>query len=252
MAGVLAAGAIGAQLGAQLGPAEGAGRQAAVALGAGGLQLAVCVAWLTRRRRPDWWAAGGAGAGGSIGAGQVGAAGGPAAQLAPVAGRVFAGLGVLLLAWPWVQLASFAGAAVQRVTGGPQIPELGHATLGILAREGATPAAVALAAAAVLVAPVVEECLYRGLMQGAFGAIGARPFTRTLLVAAIFSLVHVGAVPSDALAAALPALAVLGIALGVARERSGTLLVPMVAHAAFNGANLLILLWRPSPILPAS
>ncbi len=52
--------------------------------------------------------------------------------------------------------------------------------------------------------------------------------------------------------AVAPALAVLGIALGVARERSGTLLVPMVAHAAFNGANLLILLWRPSPILPAS
>ncbi|HRT04688.1 MAG TPA: CPBP family intramembrane metalloprotease [Kiritimatiellia bacterium] len=114
--------------------------------------------------------------------------------------------------------------------------------LGLLGREPAFQHAVALFLEtdtaweqvrfvffAVVVAPVAEEALFRGLLL-------------PLLVR------HAGAVAGVALTAlgfaalhgleSLPALAVFSVALSLAYARTGTLLVPMAMHAFFNAANL--------------
>jgi membrane protease YdiL (CAAX protease family) len=97
-----------------------------------------------------------------------------------------------------------------------------------------------VALAAVLVAPLVEETVFRGLIYGV-----AKRYTDSyfaaLCSALLFGVVHfhVGSfVP----------LAMLGLSFCVAYELTGSLLVPMFMHAIFNGANLvLMVLHKPVP-----
>lgn len=86
---------------------------------------------------------------------------------------------------------------------------------------------------AVLGAPLVEEVFFRGVLYGAlrrYMSWGAAALVSGLLFGAMHGA-HF----------ALP-LAVLGILLGVVRERSGNLLVPILVHACFNGGTIAILL----------
>ena len=87
---------------------------------------------------------------------------------------------------------------------------------------------------AVVVAPIAEEALFRGillpLLVRRFGAaIGLG------LVALGFAALH-----GDA--GSFPGLAVLSVALSLAYARTGTILVPMAMHALFNAANLALIL----------
>jgi uncharacterized protein len=93
--------------------------------------------------------------------------------------------------------------------------------------------------AAVILAPVAEELLFRGLL---FTALVRR---RGLHVAAIvsslvFAVVHVDVAVSQPLA--LVGLTIVGMALAYAYQRSGSLLVPIAGHAAFNGITLVVAL----------
>lgn len=90
---------------------------------------------------------------------------------------------------------------------------------------------VGLAVVVVIGAPVVEELLYRGLVQGSLVArFGAR--VGVVLGAAWFAVAHLA--PSE-----LPGLFAFALVLGWARLRSGRLGLPVVTHVAFNAAGLL-------------
>jgi membrane protease YdiL (CAAX protease family) len=82
----------------------------------------------------------------------------------------------------------------------------------------------------VLVAPFVEELMYRGVgfvtLQGAWGTV-----TAVLGSALLFGLAH-------GLVIALPMLTLLGVILAVLRTRTNSLYPPMITHAIFNGAAL--------------
>jgi membrane protease YdiL (CAAX protease family) len=83
---------------------------------------------------------------------------------------------------------------------------------------------------AVIVAPIAEECFFRGLVyptiKQRYGVVTA------LLVASVgFAMIH-GHLPS------LAPLFVLGLGLALAYEWTGSVLTPIVMHAAFNGLTL--------------
>lgn len=100
----------------------------------------------------------------------------------------------------------------------------------------------ALAAAAVLGAPLVEEVVYRGCVQtAAVKALGGR-WRGIVLTSVLFALVHMGGQASVP-AHALVTLGVLGLALGVVYERSGGLAAPVAMHALFNAANVATAVW---------
>ncbi len=88
---------------------------------------------------------------------------------------------------------------------------------------------------AVVIAPIFEEVIFRGLAYPAlkqrWGAVPAAG-----LVSAAFALTHLH-LPS------FGPLFVLGIGLCLAYEVSGSLLAPMVMHALFNAVNLSMLLY---------
>lgn len=90
-----------------------------------------------------------------------------------------------------------------------------------------------------LIWPVVEEILFRGLLQGELrrhlGNAGIGPLTHANLVTSlVFSALHfIHHPPGWAAAVFLPSLL-----FGLARERSGTLLAPIVLHAFYNSGYL--------------
>jgi membrane protease YdiL (CAAX protease family) len=86
---------------------------------------------------------------------------------------------------------------------------------------------------AVILAPVLEELLFRGLLlSGLSPFVG--PWTAILLTGALFGLAHTSVWPDP-----IP-LTVLGIALGLAMCRTGSLWTPIFFHGFFNGSMLLL------------
>ena len=100
--------------------------------------------------------------------------------------------------------------------------------------EGASGAGVVLLVRIVVVgAPLVEELVYRGLLQGAVGHRVRlwRGWLAVILVGAVFALVHF--VPVE-----YPGLFLVALVLGACTLRTGRLGMSIVAHAAFNATGL--------------
>ncbi len=75
-------------------------------------------------------------------------------------------------------------------------------------------------------APLVEELLFRGFVQSRLQRV-TTPGSALVAQAVLFSAVH--AVPGS-----LVSHAVIGLALGFLRNRTGTLYAPFVLHASYN------------------
>lgn len=163
---------------------------------------------------------------------------------------VWTGVAALLLVAPLVAATSLAVNAILTALGKPTAPETSHATLAILVeRRDALLTTLTLAHVALLV-PAAEELIWRGLLQpGIRAAAGAR--AAIALTAALFTLIHWPALADDGRATGLAMLLVLACALGILRERSGSVLAPIVLHALFNAANVAIaLLQKPVSSTP--
>jgi membrane protease YdiL (CAAX protease family) len=131
--------------------------------------------------------------------------------------------------------ASLVVAALMRLTGSEQPAD--QFLLDELTRGGASTALAFVAA--VVLAPVAEELLFRGLL---FRALLQRRSVHVaaLVSAVVFALVHVDVAVSQPLA--LVGLTLVGVVLAHAYERTGSLLVPIAGHAAFNGITLVVAL----------
>jgi membrane protease YdiL (CAAX protease family) len=90
-------------------------------------------------------------------------------------------------------------------------------------------------------APIAEECLFRGLLYGALrrtplGIAGAAAAT-----AIMWALLH-----ANYSIYGLAAITLIGIYLALIRERTKTLLVPIVCHGAYNSLIVLVLAFAPN------
>ena len=94
---------------------------------------------------------------------------------------------------------------------------------------------------AVVVAPVIEESVFRG---GVYRYLkGRTSITLSLLISGLlFGMIH-GNLQS------LPGLVAVGICLGLAYELSGSLRVPMFFHAFFNLNSIIWILILPDPLI---
>jgi membrane protease YdiL (CAAX protease family) len=94
-------------------------------------------------------------------------------------------------------------------------------------------------------APIAEECLFRGLIYGALrrtplGIAGAASAT-----ALMWAFLH-----ANYSAYGIAAITLIGIYLALVREKTGTLLTPIVCHGVYNSLIVLILAFAPdSPVL---
>lgn len=131
--------------------------------------------------------------------------------------------------------------AVQAWLGAPP-PAIGHETLRALATGEVEPFWKWTAiATAVVVAPVAEECLYRGFLQQGLKSAGLGLGWSVVATATLFAGIHWGALPEGSRATGLATLWALGVGWGMLFERTGRIGAPVLAHAAFNAINLAML-----------
>lgn len=129
--------------------------------------------------------------------------------------------------------------------------------LGVESRENAqtilervfetrgTVTAAAVVMGVVILGPVAEELLYRGLTIQAVLQGGRPPALAVTVSAAVFSLVHLAdpSLYSTAGAVTLATLFLLGLFLGAVRIRTGGLGAPIFVHSGFNLTSVLALLF---------
>ncbi len=82
----------------------------------------------------------------------------------------------------------------------------------------------------ILIAPVFEEMLFRGILQSVIRGLTPRPWEAIVITSVFFAVSHPWT--------HLPALFVLSCCMGYAYEKSGSLLRPIFIHALFNAANI--------------
>ncbi len=152
-----------------------------------------------------------------------------------------AGLAGFGLCVPVVVAASMAAVWVATLVRGTPPDPIAHDLLRTILDHRSSPWAWALIVGAVLGAPVVEEAIYRVLLQSALASAMARPRLAVLGTSLLFALAHAppgAGVPPHALVS----LFVLSCCLGLAYERTGRYTVPVVMHVCFNAANVALAL----------
>jgi uncharacterized protein len=81
-------------------------------------------------------------------------------------------------------------------------------------------------------APIVEELVYRGVIQQSLeGRLDDK--VALVLAAAFFAVIHFQPIE-------LPGLFIAGLAFGLCWQKSGRIACPMLAHMAFNAAGLVL------------
>ncbi len=138
-----------------------------------------------------------------------------------VAGAVLRGLLLWVAALPVVLLAGQVAEAVLRPEDGGD-PQQGMKSLILAAGPGAR---VGLFLAFVLLTPLTEEIIFRGLLQRAL-RVRVGPGTAILGTALVFTAVH----PPGT----WPAVAILAVVLSVVMDRTGRLVAPIAVHMVQN------------------
>jgi hypothetical protein len=119
--------------------------------------------------------------------------------------------------------------------------QIGEQQLVTTLRETASPLLIyGISFVAIVVAPVTEEVLFRGViylpLRSKLGRVGA-----AVLVSLVFAGVHEYAGPW-AYAFHVVYLGFFALVLTALLETSGTLVIPILAHALHNGLNVLLVL----------
>lgn len=152
------------------------------------------------------------------------------------------GTGAFLLALPVIQAVSMASVMVATaITGHPPAP-IAHATLQQIIDGRSNPWIFAVIGAVVLGAPVVEEFTYRIFLQSGLMRVLVSPTLAVFLTSAVFALVHrmsSSPVPWHA----IPVLFSVGLATGIAYERTRRPGVPITIHVLFNATNIALVLF---------
>lgn len=147
-------------------------------------------------------------------------------------------LGAYLIAHPFVFLTGWASTQIAKAIAGSTPNPVAHETLRALSDQPVGLWWVLAIVIALVAAPLLEEIMYRGLIQNGLLRLTRSPATSIGGASLIFALMHYSSVAPYA----LPMLFVLGLAFGIAYHRTRSLGVSIVMHATFNAVNLALVL----------
>ncbi|MEN3940499.1 type II CAAX endopeptidase family protein [Prosthecobacter sp. SYSU 5D2] len=151
------------------------------------------------------------------------------------AGRVFTT--VLIFMLPTLVIVMFTSSVVTLWLEGFW-PDLAQQESVEAFRKSTDPLAkTLLVIAAAIVAPIVEEVIFRGFIYGVIKRFTDGYFA-ALCSALLFAVVHFH------IGSMIP-LAILALVFCAAYERTGSLAVPILMHAVFNGTSIALMLFFP-------
>lgn len=142
----------------------------------------------------------------------------------------------LLSVWPLVLAVLLLTTKIGQLIQGQDFQIQQHEELELVAAYPQVAIRIMIVITAVFVAPVFEEMLFRGLFQSMIRSFFIRPWLSIVLSSGLFALAHQDPVH-------WPALFVLGMCLGYAYEKSGSLFRPIFMHAIFNAMSILAALY---------
>ena len=150
---------------------------------------------------------------------------------APLGDRLLLGAAVFCVAMPFVIGTSYASTTTMEAL---DVPVKLQDLAGLFATTDAPVLLLALTFMGIVVAPLGEELLFRAGLFRMLGSFLPR-WAAVLLSALAFASLH------QSLVHFVP-LTVLGVIFALAYEKTGSLLVPVVAHGLFNLNSILALL----------
>ena len=136
--------------------------------------------------------------------------------------------------------------AIYYMVAGEPVDPVAHTLLKELRDDFSAELLAEIIISAVILAPLLEELVFRGLFQTSLVRVfrGMR-WPALLIASAVFAVIHWSVVPWHGI---LPLFA-LGLVFGYIYERTGSLLTPIIAHAVFNALNVTMAVVMPE--LPA-
>lgn len=153
----------------------------------------------------------------------------------------------LLCIWPLVMLTITATILLGKLICGQDFQVQRHEELELITAHPQLPLRVLIVVVAVVIAPLIEELLFRGLFQTMIRSffeirnskpeIRNRAWAAILITSVLFAMAHAN--PGH-----WPALFVIGICMGYAYEKSGSLFRPVFIHSFFNAATIIATLYR--------
>lgn len=151
----------------------------------------------------------------------------------------------LLSVWPLMMAAITLTMLIGKLFFGPEYQISQHEQLELITAYPRWQLRILVFVVAVVIAPVLEEMIFRGLFQTVIRSFfesrdskletRGRVWLPIFISAGLFSIVH-GNVPH------WPALFLLGVCLGYAYEKSGSLFRPIFIHAFFNAITIIFVL----------
>ncbi len=150
---------------------------------------------------------------------------------------ILRGIGAILITLPILEGIALVGVVVYTWVTGESPAVLAHPTLREIAAEPRGVWVWGVIFGAVIGAPVVEECVFRLFLQSGLLRATRSHWLSILVTSAAFALVHrmsAEPVPWHT----IPVLFALGLAMGIAFERTGRIWVPIVMHIAFNALSI--------------
>ncbi len=154
----------------------------------------------------------------------------------------------LLSVWPFVILMIILTMFFGKLIWGQGFEMQQHQELELIAAHSQLPVRVLIVVTVVVVMPVFEEMLFRGLFQtmirsflGRFCAARSKPETykgvwlSIVIASGLFATIHSNA-------GHWPALFALSMCMGYAYEKSGSLFRPIFIHSLFNTTSIIFVL----------
>ena len=151
----------------------------------------------------------------------------------PVLASGVLGAGAVLAVWPVMLTVGLIGALVTWRLTGERPDAIAHDTLRAI-MDGSGPWLIVMSIVVVVVAPIIEEVTYRGLLQDALGRFRLGRWWAIIATSAVFASMHW----TNSEPHAVVTLFVLSLAFGWAYEKTGRLTTAIVMHMVFNLGNL--------------
>ena len=150
------------------------------------------------------------------------------------------GLLTLVIFFPMVQSILLGGIMLRVWLTGESPPDFAHKTLVMLDSVSAGGWRWGIMALIVFVVPVVEETIYRGLLQESLRRhrtlTNGSVWMSITITSVLFALMHGGVATVEGLVS----LFILSLGLGWVHARTGRLIAPIMMHAGYNATNLLL------------
>jgi membrane protease YdiL (CAAX protease family) len=146
----------------------------------------------------------------------------------------FMGFVNLLAVWPIMMAAITVTMFVAKLISGAEYEMQRHQQLELIAEYSQLPLRIMIVFLAVVIAPLLEEMLFRGFVQTtirSFFNIRNSAWPAIAASSVFFAIMH--AEPGH-----WPALFILGVCLGYSYEKSGSLFRPIFIHLFFNAYSV--------------